>query len=202
VDKRQLQESAQEDIIISLFNRSKDQVLYTTDSLTNEVIASKSMWLFPSLELGISLKGTSLKDIIDQRLQYNLIASGLLIVLLLSGFILMGRVLYQQMQLAQTKSDFVSNVSHELRTPLALISMFSETLMLKRVKEESKKSEYVEIIFKETNRLTRIVNRILNFSQVEADRKHYHLEELDLNQVLDELIHDYSFHLEQNGFSH
>ncbi|CAE7407381.1 rprX [Symbiodinium sp. KB8] len=126
----------------------------------------------------------------------------ILISLLLIGFILIGRNIYKQMQLAQTKSDFVSNVSHELRTPLALISMFAETLLLQRVKSEEKKSEYIEIIFKETNRLTRIVNRILNFSQVEADRKKYHFISMDINAIVDELMHDYSFHLEHNGFEY
>ncbi len=195
-----LQEIAQEDIAISLVNDEQALKLFLTDSVSGEVIASKRMWLFPTMKLAISLKNQTLKELINQRLEYNLLASGILIILLLIGFIMVGRTIYQQMQLAQTKSDFVSNVSHELRTPLALISMFAETLLLQRVKKEEKKSEYIEIIFKETNRLTRIVNRILNFSQVEADRKKYHFLLLDLNTVVDELMHDYSFHLEQNGF--
>lgn len=197
-----LQQIAQQDLVISLMNKDKNMVLLQTDSLFNEIIATGNMWLFPHLEMGISLRNQTLRGLINQRLEYNLIASGILITLLLIGFVLIGRNIYQQMQLAQTKSDFVSNVSHELRTPLALISMFAETLLLQRVKSDEKKSEYVEIIFKETNRLTRIVNRILNFSQVEADRKKYHFISLDINAIVDELMHDYSFHLEHNGFEY
>lgn len=197
-----LQQIAQDDLVISLINESKNSLLFASDSSTTNVIASKAMWLFPGLKMGISLKNKTLGQLINQRLKYNLLASGLLIVLLIFGLILVGRNLYQQLQLAQTKADFVSNVSHELRTPLALISMFAETLLLQRVKKEEKKAEYVEIIFKETNRLTRIVNRILNFSQIEAERKKYHLVTVDLNQIIAELIHDYSFHLEQNGFEY
>ena len=197
-----LQQIAQQDLVISLTHTEKNTVMLQTDTLSSEVIAAGKMWLFPSLELGISLKNQTLRGLINQRLQYNLIASGILITLLLIGFVLIGRNIYQQMQLAQTKSDFVSNVSHELRTPLALISMFAETLLLQRVRSEEKKSEYIEIIFKETNRLTRIVNRILNFSQVEADRKKYHFISLDINTIVEELMHDYSFHLEHNGFEY
>lgn len=197
-----LQQIAQQDLVISLINPGKELVILQTDSLSSETIASGEMWLFPSLELGISLKNQTLKGLINQRLQYNLIASGILISLLLIGFALIGRNIYQQMQLAQTKSDFVSNVSHELRTPLALISMFAETLLLQRVKSEEKKSEYIEIIFKETSRLTRIVNRILNFSQVEAERKKYHFISMDINTIVEELMHDYSFHLKHNGFDY
>ncbi len=197
-----LQQIAQKDLVISLVNEEKDMVMLVTDTISSEIIASKKMWLFPSLELGISLKNQTLQGLINQRLEYNLMASGILITLLLIGFVLIARNIYKQMQLAQTKSDFVSNVSHELRTPLALISMFAETLLLQRVKSEEKKSEYIEIIFKETSRLTRIVNRILNFSQVEADRKKYHFISMDINAIVDELMHDYSFHLEHNGFEY
>ncbi|MEM9325968.1 MAG: HAMP domain-containing sensor histidine kinase [Bacteroidota bacterium] len=196
----QLQQIAQQNLVISLADEAQGSLVYSTDTVASEIIASKTMWLFPSLELGISLKSKSLQQLVDQRLRYNLAASAILILVLLFGLALVARTTLQQMKLAQTKSDFVSNVSHELRTPLALISMFAETLMLGRAKNEEKKAEYVEIIYKETNRLTRIVNRILNFQQVEAGRKKYHFVDLDINQVVEELLHDYSYHLEQNGF--
>ena len=195
-----LQLVAQQDLVISLSDETKDTVVYATDDYHAEIIASKPMWLFPTLELGISLKNQSLESLVDQRLRYNLLASSVLGLLLLVGFVMIARTTAQQMRLAQTKSDFVSNVSHELRTPLALISMFAETLLLGRAKNEEKKIEYIEIIYKETSRLTRIVNRILNFQQVEANRKKYHFVELDINHIVEELLHDYSFHLEQNGF--
>jgi two-component system phosphate regulon sensor histidine kinase PhoR len=104
--------------------------------------------------------------------------------------------------LAQTKSDFVSNVSHEIRTPLALISMFAETLMLDRVPNAEKRKEYEKIIFKETHRLTNIVNKILNFSQIEAGNRRYSFSKFDLNDLVYEITHDYEFHLERNGFTH
>ncbi len=78
------------------------------------------------------------------------------------------------MDLIRLKSDFVSNVSHELRTPLSLIRMFAETLEMGRVKTEEKKHEYYATIVAETERLTRLVNNILNFSRMEAGRKEYH----------------------------
>ncbi len=195
-----LQQVAQQNMVISLIDEVRDTLVYRTDDVAGEIIASKPMWLFPSLDLGISLKNKSLQELVDQRMQYNLAASLILIATLLLGLALVARMTIQQMRLAQTKSDFVSNVSHELRTPLALISMFAETLLLGRVKTEEKKSEYIEIIFKETNRLTRIVNRILNFAQIDAERKKFSFEETDLNAVVDELVHDYSFHLEQKDF--
>ena len=98
------------------------------------------------------------------------------------------------------KSDFVSNVSHELRTPLSLISMFAETLEMGRVKTEDKKQEYYSIIHSETNRLTNIVNKVLNFSRMEAGKRRFHLEEADLNEITGNVYNTYCFHLQNNGF--
>jgi two-component system phosphate regulon sensor histidine kinase PhoR len=106
------------------------------------------------------------------------------------------------MRLAQSKSDFVSNVSHEIRTPLALISMFSETLEMGRVVSEEKKQEYYRIIRKETQRLTGIVNRILNFSQTEANKKTLSPEVLHVNKEVGDILATYDFHLVNKGFEY
>jgi len=99
------------------------------------------------------------------------------------------------------KSDFVSNVSHELRTPLALIRMFAETLEMKRVKTEKKKIEYYRTILLETERLTRLVNNILNFSRMEADRRQYHFRLIELNAVVKNVLDIYEYQLRTMGFS-
>ena len=104
------------------------------------------------------------------------------------------------MELAKIKSDFVSNVSHELRTPLALISMFAETLEMGRATTEEKKKEYYTIISKEATRLSRIVNKILSFSRIEAGRKEYHFSKINLNLLVEDVFNSYQFHLKNNGF--
>ncbi|MBV6644681.1 MAG: ATP-binding protein [Cyclobacteriaceae bacterium] len=197
-----LQQIGNEELIITMQRKEDERIIYTTDSLKKDILLSKKMWLFPELLVGISSKSATVRELVDQRVASNLIAAGLLATLLITGFFLVFRNLNREIQLAQVKSDFVSSVSHELRTPLALISMFAETLMLGRVKNQTKKQEYFEIIYKETNRLTNIVNRILNFSQIEANRRDYHFSKVDLRQLLQEIIRDYSYHLEQNGFEY
>jgi two-component system phosphate regulon sensor histidine kinase PhoR len=196
-----LQQIAQEDLVISLTALSDGEILYQTDTLDKTTIFKKRMWLFPDMEVGITSKKQTVKELVDERMTKNLVAAGILITLLISGFILIIRNFKREMILVQTKSDFVSNVSHELRTPLSLISMFAETLYLDRVKSQEKRKEYEEIILKETNRLTNIVNKILNFSQIEANKRTYHPTVIDPNEVLKELLHDYSFHIQNNGFT-
>jgi two-component system phosphate regulon sensor histidine kinase PhoR len=112
----------------------------------------------------------------------------------------MTRTLQKQIQLSKAKSDFVANVSHEIRTPLSVISMYNETLLLGRVPSDEKKREYYEIIDKETNRLKNIVNKILSFSQIEANKRSYEFQNCSPDAVIADIINTYSFHLTREQF--
>src|SRR5438445_2633397 len=70
-------------------------------------------------------------------------------------------------ELARLRTDFVSGVSHELRTPLAQIRMFSETLLLGRVRSDDERERSLEIIDQEARRLTHLVENLLHFSRSE-----------------------------------
>ena len=75
--------------------------------------------------------------------------------------------LRREHQLARVRADFVSSVSHELRTPLAQIRLFSETLLLGRVRSEDEGRRALEIIQQESRRLAHLVDNILFFSRAE-----------------------------------
>jgi two-component system, OmpR family, phosphate regulon sensor histidine kinase PhoR len=124
----------------------------------------------------------------------------LLTIVLILGVWIVYRNIKREVEIAQIKSDFVSNVSHELRTPLSLISMFSETLEMDRVKSDEKKREYYSIISQEANRLSKIVNSILNFSKMEAGKRQFNFVDSYLNDVVENVYRSYKFHLEQKGF--
>jgi signal transduction histidine kinase len=98
------------------------------------------------------------------------------------------------------KSDFVSNVSHELRTPLALIRLYAETLELGRISTAGKHQQYYEIIRKESERLTSLINNILDFSRIEAGKKEYSFRETDVADLVRSTLESYRFEIEQNGF--
>lgn len=75
--------------------------------------------------------------------------------------------LAREYELARLRTDFVSGVSHELRTPLAQIRMFSETLLLGRVRSDGERVRSLEIIDQEARRLTHLVQNLLHFSRSE-----------------------------------
>jgi signal transduction histidine kinase len=107
----------------------------------------------------------------------------------------------REVRLARLKSDFVANVSHELKTPLALIRLFAETLELGRVASPERAREYYRVINKESNRLTQLINNILDFSRIEAGRKQYRFATVDVCRIVDEVLEAYRFPIEQQGFA-
>ena len=201
-----LQVIAREQFILSAFNKVSNAPVYSTlpaDSATVRTEAlTKDFWLFPDYTLGIRTQGSSIQKLIQERTTTNLILLVLLDAVLIIAVMLVFRNVKKEVQLAQNKADFVSNVSHEIRTPLALISMFAETLEMGRVKSEEKKQEYYGIISKETHRLSAIVNKILNFSQTEANKKTFNIERIQLSAELKEILKTYNFHLTNKGFEY
>ncbi len=84
--------------------------------------------------------------------------------------VLIGTALVQlrrEYELARLRTDFISGVSHELRTPLAQIRMFSETLVLGRVRSDDERQRSLAIIDQEARRLTHLVENLLHFSRSE-----------------------------------
>src|SRR5437588_237831 len=75
--------------------------------------------------------------------------------------------LHRESELSRLRADFVSGVSHELRTPLAQIRMFSETLLLGRVRSDGERVRSLEIVDQEARRLTHLVENLLHFSRSE-----------------------------------
>jgi two-component system phosphate regulon sensor histidine kinase PhoR len=166
----------------------------------NDESQKKSFWLLPGYYLSISLTGATIDDLVRDRMMTSGVILGILILVLALGILFLYKSIRREMYLAQAKSEFVSNVSHEIRTPLSLISMYAETLEMNRVGEE-KKLEYQRVIAKETARLSGIVNRILNFSQIQANKKVYQFKTLQLNDVVDSVLQSYQFHLNDKGFN-
>jgi signal transduction histidine kinase len=157
--------------------------------------------VFPNLILAIKYQGTTVADIGTRFLRYNYIVLGALSVLMVGGIWLTYRNVSREMNLARLKSDFVANVSHELRTPLALIRLYAETLELGRLTAKEKYQEYFRIIREESERLTALINNILDFSRIEAGRKEYEFKETDLADLVRSTLDSYRFQIEQNGFA-
>ncbi|AKG20858.1 two-component system sensor histidine kinase NblS [Calothrix sp. 336/3] len=105
----------------------------------------------------------------------------------------------REVELNEAKSQFISNVSHELRTPLFNIKSFIETLH--EYGEDlsiDERKEFLETVNHETDRLTRLVNDVLDLSKLESGRS-YHLNAVDLGQAIEQTLRTYQLNAKDKG---
>jgi signal transduction histidine kinase len=156
---------------------------------------------FPGLTLAIKFRGTTVEALGQKFLKTSFLIIGGLSLVLVGGIWLTYHSVSKEMALAKMKSDFVANVSHELRTPLSLIRLYAETLEMGRLTSPEKYQEYFCTIRKESERLSALINNILDFSRIEAGKKEYAFREADLAELVRNTLDSYRFQIEQNGFT-
>jgi len=180
------------------------EVLYETRPTPNDTFEVKRIMTVPSfrgLKLQLRARERSFKDEVRRLAMAKTALIGFIDLMLLAGLYLAYSNVRREIHLSRLKSDFVANVSHELKTPLALIRLFAETLELGRVPGEEKAMQYYRIINKESQRLTQLINNILDFSRIEAGRKQYRFVPTDLSRIVREVVEAYRFPIEQQGFT-
>ena len=128
--------------------------------------------------------------------------SAIISLILVAAFLLGGSVLLIQVRRnsleAVRKTTFVSNVSHELKTPLTTIRMYGEMLGDDMVKDEKKRKGYLQTIISESQRLTRLVNNVLDFGRLERGEKTYNWEQVEVGSVVAGIIETQTPRLERN----
>jgi len=118
----------------------------------------------------------------------------------LFGAYLLWRDVRREVQMAEMRSQFVSSVSHELKTPLTAIRMFAETLRLGRSKDLETQKEYLDTIVNESERLTRLLNNVLDFSKIEQGKRIYRPETASLSEIIQTAARAMEYPLSQQGF--
>ncbi len=108
---------------------------------------------------------------------------GLAFLTLGFGMYLMVSNIIGKIKINRMKEDFISSVSHELKTPIAAVRMLTETLKMGKIKNEDKKDEYYGMIIRESDRLTRFITKILDFSKLEKGGKVFYFENADIVEV-------------------
>ncbi|MBU2103014.1 MAG: HAMP domain-containing histidine kinase, partial [Candidatus Omnitrophica bacterium] len=124
----------------------------------------------------------------------------ILFISIVSGGTLILRSMRSEIILAQQKTTFAANVSHELKTPLTSIRMFAEMLKEKRQSDEAKKEKYLDIMVAETERLTRLINNVLDFSRKGAGKIEYHKKNTDIVLLCKDVLAGQRIRLTAGGF--
>ena len=132
-------------------------------------------------ELNLSLMDR-VKMLFAERRRAKLIIALILgtVFAAMAGLLAAWRAFRRQLQLNETKSNFVSSVSHELRAPIASVRLMAENLEGDKIPEPGKQKEYFRFIGQECRRLSALIENVLDFSRIEQGRKQYELEPTDL----------------------
>jgi signal transduction histidine kinase len=123
-----------------------------------------------------------------------------IVILMLLGAFLLGRDISRESETTRLKMEFVHNISHELKTPLTLIRLYGETLQRKEDLPAAEKKESYEIITKESERLSHLINNVLDFSRIDMGRKEFRFARGSLADTVRETLNSYRYHLEKKGF--
>ncbi len=97
-------------------------------------------------------------------------------------------VLYREAYVSRLQTDFVNKVSHDLRTPLTSIRMFVETLQLGRIADPAQEKEALEIISAETQRLSVLIARLLDWARMESGKRSYDFRRQPLGPIVDDAL--------------
>ena len=134
---------------------------------------------------------------IPRSITFSLLAGWLAaLIALLAAYLLIANV----MKLSERRASFVSAVTHELRTPLTTFRLYSDMLSNGAVREE-KKPAYLNVLSREADRLSHLVENVLAFSKIERGSARSEVADTELNALLETFVERFSSRLDAAGLS-
>jgi len=134
--------------------------------------------------LRVAQRDADTQDARGRRTVIDFVLIGLALAVITSGMAILLYAMRRERKANELKSDFISNVSHELKTPLSIISMFGEMLAAGRVKTPAQATEYAEVIWRESVRLARLIDNVLDFAKIERGVDIYEFAQGDVGEIV------------------
>jgi signal transduction histidine kinase len=114
-----------------------------------------------------------------------------MVLFLILGSYFIARAIRREMEVSRIQSDFVAAVSHEFRSPLTSIRQLSEILALGRAPSDERRQIYYETLVRESSRLQRLVEALLNFGRMEAQGRQFRFEEVDTGALVEHVVSEF-----------
>ena len=185
----------QDPLVLAFFHKNKAFVAFgERNNITTELLSES---------LQAPLSDIKFKMYTTQRApggEFVLFIGFLMLAVLAIGLISIYHVTQSRVKLAAKRQDFVSAITHELKTPLTAIKMYAELLQNSWVASEEKKQKYYGQIASEADRLSRLIQNVLNLSKLDGNRWNVQLRMDKPKKVLDDFISTYSKNVEKQGF--
>jgi len=134
----------------------------------------------------------------DRQVAVYVWTAVLVILLMLLVGVFAGRAVGRQIRLNKMKNDFIATVSHELRTPLASMRLLVDTLLEKRVRDEAHAEQYLRMIARENERLTRMIENFLTFSRMERNKNAFTMDLTSPASIVEDAVESVCTKFEAN----
>jgi len=125
----------------------------------------------------------------------------IILIILSLGLIFILHTVRTEIKLSKMKSNFMSTVSHEFKSPLASIRQMSEMLEQNRVPDPARKQYYYSAILQQSERLTHLIENILDFSRMEENQKIFRFEKDDIVRLVEDVVQYFQNLMEGKGFT-
>ncbi len=156
----------------------------------------------PRWTIAVEVAGVeALKANIEKRRFFKIASLVVLLAVTALSLFFIIRSVYRERELSLMKTNFVSSVSHEMRLPLSSLRMIGEMFALGKVRDPHTADKYHAILKDETERLTRLIDGVLDFSRMESKRQPYRLLEQDLSALIKDAVGRFSRLAESRGAS-
>jgi signal transduction histidine kinase len=123
-----------------------------------------------------------------------------IVVILTFGLFFTLQTVNNEMHLSKMKSYFMSTVSHEFKSPLTSIRQMAEMLVHGRVPSPERQYKYHTIILQQSERLSHLIDNILDFSKMEEGQKIFRFEKADITPVVENVVESFKDHTALQGF--
>lgn len=192
-----------EEVRVALVDAT-ERILFPAGLSTATIVIKKSFSRFEELALGtklalVAMGENPLEVISSQSLIIYYILLGAVIVLIAFGIVFILRDISREERISVMKSEFIANVSHEIKTPIATIRTLAENLNEGWVTGEEKQKEYFHLIEREAERLTHLVENILDFSRIERAKKTYRMETNSIGEATKKAIERFRLLVDGQG---
>jgi two-component system phosphate regulon sensor histidine kinase PhoR len=148
------------------------------------VVEQRFVDTFDTWILRVAQKDSGSAAATGRRRAIDFVLIGISLVVILASLASLALAIRRERRANALKSEFISNVSHELKTPLSIISMFGEMLAAGRTKSPAQATEYAEIIWRESVRLARLIDNVLDFAKIERGVDAYEFAPADVGEVV------------------
>jgi len=197
------QHVSSEDIHWIVKGRDGQDILKSDDSASGSMtVRAYFAGNFPPWSLDLYQQNPRLfETLLTSRRGIYLYMFVLLAGILMFGLTLTIRIVTHELELGKMKSDFVSTVSHEFKSPLTSIRQLSEMLQTGRVPSEERRQRYYNVLLEQSERLSLLIDNILDFAKMEEGKKEFEFEMVDMGTLLKELISTIQQQVRHEGFT-